>query len=194
MEWRLMLAGVLTMLSAFFAVAIVMPAVYAESPPRSPRLDRLKRLAVLIEELPAERFDMRTWASRGVGPDDPTYVGCAGGWATRLFAPEGFQITRAQTGSKYITVQFNGLVGLHATRAFFGLDEQDNRYLFTAMGDPGLTPRVMSERIRQVIRSHNRSVVALSLFSGRSVRGMSCPNGMTLLSCLNLRRIPCPSK
>jgi hypothetical protein len=121
----------------------------------------------LCDTVPAERFDMRTWVSRGVGPDDPLYVGCAAGWATKIFASEGFSLARVQSGSHFITVQFEGLFGLDATRKFFGLDEDENRYLFAAGGDPDISPLMESERIRQVIRRRSRAAVALSSLPGR---------------------------
>lgn len=141
------------MLSAIFAVAMLLPV--AQSQPM-PRIDRLERLAELMDRVPPDRFDIHIWGSQFVGPEDPYYQGCAGGWATLIFKSEGLTVSPGNHGMP----SYRGLMGIEATREFFGLDEESNLYLFTAAGDANRDPRREARNIRAIIQKHRKTVVA----------------------------------
>lgn len=139
------------MLSAIFAVAMLLPV--AQSQPM-PRIDRLERLAELMDRVPPDRFNIHIWGSQFVGPEDPYYQGCAAGWATLIFASEGLTVSPGNHGMP----AYRGLMGVEATREFFGLDEESNLYLFTAAGGANRDPRWEARNIRTVIRKYQRTL------------------------------------
>lgn len=141
------------MFPAIFAVAMLLPVAQSEP---MPRIDRLERLAELMDRVPPDRFNIHIWGSQFVGPEDPYYQGCAAGWATLIFASEGLTVSPGEHGMP----TYRGLKGIEATQEFFGLDEESNFFLFTGVGNAERSPRREAQNIRAVIQSYRKSLVA----------------------------------
>lgn len=133
------------------------------------QLDKLERLATFLEtKVDAKRFNISSWGST-VKADDPTYTGCAAGYGTVVFNGEGFKLHHAKTG---VIVTYQNADGLEATRKFFGVESEDNHFLFTGTGGAGTDPRKAAKNIRDVIKkvklanaAKNNDVIAWNVFN-----------------------------
>jgi hypothetical protein len=135
----------------FGAILVVALLGQAES---IPRLDRLERLAQLMDRVPEGQFNIAYWGTMQDDPDKPDYrkfVGCAAGWGTMIFASEGFKYARCKS---IMTITYGEYDRMEATQAFFGLDSETNRFLFTAAGDAGTDQHKEAVNIRSVIRRY----------------------------------------
>lgn len=125
---------------------------------------RLLRVADLIETVPISRFDMVLWGLKGTGPECGT-VGCAIGWATQdpWFQKRGLRsrkttpsllpmIYNPKTGRVLTSID----AGFDAVEHFFGLSEEDARYLFCALQYEAERPRpkTVSKRIRDFVEAN----------------------------------------
>jgi hypothetical protein len=123
------------------------------------RIDRLKRLADHLEQIPASKFNKQEWGTTN-NPDDPNYIGCLGGHATKIFKSEGFYYS-CVNGKWEVTC--NGKIKLEATREFFGLTEKEAEFLFS-LGPRrtyGITPHQAAGDVRLVILYHQNVLAYL---------------------------------
>lgn len=125
-------------------------------------LKRLQRLALLLDGVPPERFDMSHWSrgkcspwtgeSEAFAPPTCGTTACAGGWATTV--PE-FQLAGLKMdGGMPI---YDGQDGYQACIAFFRVPGRNRALerLFDPLADEKKnTPRAVARRIRQFIASN----------------------------------------
>jgi hypothetical protein len=121
-------------------------------------VERLKKLADFLDNVPPEKFDMACW-SNGEKPkplDHPCKtVACAVGWATALFHDEGFVLENvvvdAYSGTMRLVPFYRYSEGWLAVTEFFELSPSDAAFLFRAPYHHSPGPREVAERIRTFI-------------------------------------------
>lgn len=119
-------------------------------------IERLERVAIMLDTLPPKRFDIHTFASDNCGT-----VGCAAGHAALLpeFNALGYHLGIPKWATKNNTVMYKepstgySLYGFSAISAFFDLTELQAEELFHAYAyDDNVTARDVAARIRQCIK------------------------------------------
>lgn len=118
---------------------------------QTPRLDRLTKLAdYLDKEVPPKKFNIQNWGNT-TNPDDPNYVGCAGGWSTKLFAKEGIHYERNhETNAPF----YRGKSGTDAMMEFFGLSFLETEFLFSNKGKASDNPHKAASNIRMIVNKY----------------------------------------
>lgn len=115
------------------------------STPQTPRLDRLMALASHLETIDPASFNMFVWGTS----DDPyseSFVGCAAGHATHLFAADGFRLH--ELSGKQFVARYGDHYGIHACESFFGLSYGEACLLFGACDR---TSREEAEALRSFV-------------------------------------------
>jgi hypothetical protein len=118
-------------------------------------LDRLSRLADFLEkEVDPKNYNIRFYANM-IDIADPSFVGCALGHATRLFASDGLMLSNiAQNRLPWHTITWGGEQGETACANFLGITSEACRELFRpSPPNNNETPTETSIKIREYIRS-----------------------------------------
>ena len=152
-------------ISCFLSLFLMGPTVaLAQEPPKPPRLDRLATLATYLDtKVKPGHFNIGQWGSCD-DPDSPGYVGCAGGYAVKLWQHEDeLQLT----GSMLRYVKRNGerskcWDGYQAMQHYFLITEEDAQDIFTPRGyryienhtDPHYAAKKIRDLIKRELREH----------------------------------------
>lgn len=118
-------------------------------------IDRLSRLADFLErEVDPKRYNIRFYANM-TDSANPSFVGCALGHATRLFAGDGLRLSNiAQDRLPWHTITWGGEDGEDACASFLGITSEACRQLFRpAPPNKNETPTETAHRIREYISS-----------------------------------------
>jgi hypothetical protein len=116
-------------------------------------LRALQELKRVIQSVPFDRIDLRTYGSTKWIKDD---IADMAGWAGRdpWFIRQGFHMEDyAAPQSNRVYPKFGEAYAHYATRAFFGLTDEQNEFLFgNYMDDPHPLVAVLLDRIDAVMR------------------------------------------
>lgn len=127
--------------------------------------EKLLTLAAFLRELPAKKFDLERWLSKGDPVKAPCgTVACACGWATSIpsFRRAGLKMgksfkdigfTRVDVGH---TISYRGHESWDAVMVFFGLDRGDAEHLFSSLEYPRHRrgPKSVAQRIERFVSKH----------------------------------------
>lgn len=142
---------------ACLAVLLLSSSAFAQDYPieKSPRLDRLERVARAIKDVPPQRFDMSTYGRirQQPEPGSEEFYGCALGHAIQndlAFSREGLRIRWEGVGSSAM-VTYGRLDGTYAVMTYFGITFEEASRLF---GNEPRTPDYEVGMIRGFIAAH----------------------------------------
>lgn len=154
----------MTILRSLLACALLVLACQANAQAQI-RIDRLEKIAYYLEtQVAPDHFTFSTWGTTD-NPDDPDYLGCVAGHATRAFGEKAFYLERCDDSIFPLRVAFNTggkhLLGFAAVGRFFGVSDEDGRYLFMNTGKDTIAEAV--KKIREVIQREKFAQLVASL-------------------------------
>jgi hypothetical protein len=122
--------------------------------------NRLLKLAAFLRELPARKFDLNQWVTKGNPMEDHCgTVACACGWATAIpsFRKAGFRLDRIMLPSGYIRLYptFAGQEQFEAAARFFGINKSAAEFLFDSDEYPSTRrgPKSVAARIEKFVKA-----------------------------------------
>lgn len=119
---------------------------------------KLLRLATFLETINKDKFNIRVWMRKELCGT----VGCAAGWAATMpeFVKEGLNLEKPLGSSLIGAVpRYNGVQGMAAMDAFFGLssDESDHLFLPAKYRFSNASPKTVAKRIRRLVASKQKA-------------------------------------
>lgn len=120
---------------------------------------RLAKLATFLYRVPRDRFNMNRWKAREYGtlslnPIECNTQGCAIGWATILFAEDGFCLSTNDGYGSIPVPNWNGCRNWKAIEKFLDLSYEDAFVLFASNDETRhLGPRQVAVRIRKFLKT-----------------------------------------
>lgn len=121
--------------------------------------ERLAKLATFLYRVPSDNFDMRRWkqSDRGTLSLDKNQCntrGCAIGWATVLFAEDGFRLVPDATYGSIPMPEWGKLDGWTAIKKFLDLPANVAVALFSnTTTTANMGPRQVAVRIRKFLKT-----------------------------------------